>query len=272
MKDFRNEYGSYALVTGASSGIGEEFSRQLAAARMNLVLVARRKDRLEALAAELTRTHGTVNEVVALDLLHEAAADELWHHVEKRDIGMVVINAGFSIAGEFIAHTRAEETDLFTIHATVPLQLTHRFARRMADQGRGAIVLMSSSIAAGPVPYQANFAAAKAYVLSLGQALHHELKPRGVDVLVVSPGLTQTEGVSSSPGIDFDKLAGGAKMSPTRVVRTALAKLGSRAHVIPGAINNAADLVGKYLLPRRLTVRIYGWMIGRALTEPVTPR
>lgn len=103
-------------------------------------------------------------------------------------------------------------------------------------------------------------------MLSLGQALHHELKGRGVDVVVVSPGLTRTEGLGKAKGIDFDKLAGGAKMEPAQVVRTALNALGTRAHVIPGFVNAAADLMGKYLLPRWLTTRLYGWMISRALT------
>lgn len=124
---------------------------------------------------------------------------------------------------------------------------------------------MSSSIAATAVPYQANYAAAKAYVSSLGQALHHELKKEGVDVLVVAPGQTQTEGLDNGHGIDFAKL-GGSKMPPTRVVSTALDKLGTRAHVIPGAVNNAGDLVGRYLVPRWLLVRIYGALIRRTLT------
>jgi uncharacterized protein len=266
MKDLRTRYGQYAVVTGASSGIGEEFARQLAAAGVNVVLVARRRDRLEALAAELSRAHGTANEVLALDLLAEGAVDELWRRVGDLDVGIVVANAGIYGAGRLVDRSLAEELDVFTLDGAVPLQLAHRFGRDFAQRRRGAIVLVSSVIAASPVPYQANYAAVKAYVLSLGQALNHELKKDGVDVLVVSPGMTQTEGTDKGDGIDFHKL-GGPMMDVSRVVRTALNNLGKRAHVIPGATNNSMDLIGKYLMPRWLSVRIYGWLIHRALDD-----
>ncbi|WP_439381405.1 SDR family NAD(P)-dependent oxidoreductase [Amycolatopsis lexingtonensis] len=265
MKDLRAAYGQYAVVTGASSGIGEQFARQLAAAGVDVVLVARRKDRLEALATELSRAHGTTSKIVALDLLAPGAVDELWQQVAGLDVGIVVANAGFSFAGPLVDNSLADELDILTIHGAVPLQLAHRFGRGFARRRRGAIVLVSSSIAGSPVPFEANYAAVKAYVLSLGQALNHELKKDGVDVLVVSPGQTQTEGLDNAAGIDFGRLAG-AKMDPARVARTALENLGKRAHVIPGAVNRAADLMGKYLLPRRWSVRLYASIIGRALT------
>jgi len=186
MKDLRAAYGQYAVVTGASSGIGEEFARQLAAAGVNVVLVARRKGRLDALAAELSRIHGTTNEVVALDLLADGAVDELWRRVGDVDVGLVVANAGISLAGPLVAHSLADELDVFALDGAVPLQLAHRFGRDFAQRRRGAIVLVSSSIAASPVPYSANYAAVKAYVLSLGQALNYELKKDGVDVLVAT--------------------------------------------------------------------------------------
>src|SRR4051794_26106040 len=101
MNDLRSRYGEYAVVTGASSGIGEEFARQLAGAGVNVVLVARRRGELEALAAELSRAHGTTNAVVALDLLSEGAVDELRRQVNDLDVGIVVANAGISSTGRF---------------------------------------------------------------------------------------------------------------------------------------------------------------------------
>jgi short-subunit dehydrogenase len=261
MKDLRAAYGQYAVVTGASSGIGEQFARRLAAAGVDVVLVARRKDRLEALAAELSRAHGVTGKVVVLDLLEPGAVDDLWQQVADLDVGIVVANAGFSFAGPLVANSLADELDVLTIHGAVPLQLAHRFGRGFAQRRRGAIVLVSSSIAASPVPFEANYAAVKA----------HELKKDGVDVLVVSPGQTQTEGLDNAAGIDFGRLAG-SKMDPARVAQTALDNLGKRAHVIPGAVNRAADLVGKYLLPRRWSVRLYASIIERALTGDAGPR
>ncbi len=266
MKDLRATYGQYAVVTGASSGIGAEFTRQLSAAGVNVVLVARRQDRLEALAAELTGLHGTANEVVAIDLLAEGAVDELCRRVVDLDVGIVVANAGIWRAGPFVDHSLADELDVLTLDAAVPMQLAHRFGQRFAQRHRGGIVLVSSSVAAVPVPNQANYAAVKAYVLSLGLALHHELKKDGVDVVVVSPGITQTEGVDNGSGLDFDKL-GSTRMAPSRVAHAALSSLGRRAHVIPGAVNNAGDLVSRHLLPRRVATRVFGSYIRRGLTD-----
>jgi hypothetical protein len=263
MKDLR-AYGTHAIVTGASSGIGRQFARRLAAEGVNVVLVARRKDRLEALAAELSAAHGVESRAVALDLLADGAIDELSRQVDGLDIGIVVANAGIYYAGPLVDNKLSDEMDVLALDAALPLQLAHRFGREFVRRRRGALILVSSSIAASPVPYEANYAAAKAYVLSLGQALNHEWKKDGVDVLVVSPGPTQTEGLDNAVGIDFNKL-GGTRMSPDQVVRTALRNLGRRAHVIPGFGNNLADLAGKYLLPRSTSVRMYGRIIKRAL-------
>lgn len=266
MKELRTAYGSYAVVTGASSGIGQEFARQLAAAGLNLVLVARRRERLEALAAELAGRHGTDSQVVALDLLDDGAADELWRRVADLDVGIVVANAGASVPGEFTAHSLSDELNILALNGTVSMQLAHRFGGDFAQRGRGAIILVSSMIAAGPVPYQANFAAVKAYVSSLGQALNRELKKDGVDVLVLSPGQTRTEGLDNTAGIDFDKLMG-RKMAPSQVVHAALDGLGKRAHVIPGALNTSMDVMTRHLIPRRMSVRLYGSLIKGALTD-----
>lgn len=263
MKNLRDAYGRYAIVTGASSGIGEEFARQLAAAGVNVILVARRKGPLEVLSAELSRAHGTTNKVVALDLLAEGAVDELWRRVSDLDVGIVIANAGISATGRLVDHPLAEELNVLALDGAVPLQLAHRFGQNFVQRHRGAIVLVSSTIAASPVPYLANYAAVKAYVLSLGRALNYELKPDGVDVLAVSPGPTQTPGHQTA-GID---IRGVSVMAPSQVVRTALRSLGKRTHVIPGATNTFMDLIGKYLMPRWFSVRFYGRLFQRALAR-----
>lgn len=266
MKDFREEYGEYAVVTGASSGLGEEFARQLAAAGMNTVLVARRAERLEALSAELTHVYGTVNDVIAVDLLTSGAVDELMRRTAHLKVGMLVGSAGVALAGPLIEHDLDDELDVFSLHGAVTLRLLHGYGRAFAARGRGAIVLISSSIASSAVPFQANYAAVKAYVQSLGRAVHHELKGQGVDVLVLAPGQTQTEGLDKIDGLDFDRMPGGAKMSPTKVVHVALRSPGRRSDVIPGAMNALTDLLGKYVLTRNASARMYGSIIGGALT------
>jgi len=264
MKDLRSSYGDYAVVTGASAGIGEQFARQLAAKGMNLVLVARRKDRLEALANEIAQQHGTLAEVVELDLLAEGAADELLRRTRHLNIGMMIANAGNYVAGPFLSNDLGSEVDVLSLNAVVPMQLAHQFGRRFAQRGRGAIILISSTVGAGPAPYLANYAAAKAYILSLGQALGYEFKRVGVDLLVVSPGPTKTEGATNAEGIDFTKLPV-PMMVPAKVAHVGLKNVGRRGHVIVGAPNKVMDFMGKHLMPRPLYKRMYGRLLFGAL-------
>ncbi|WP_216903472.1 SDR family NAD(P)-dependent oxidoreductase [Nocardia alni] len=266
MKDFRAAYGRYAVVTGASSGIGEQFARHLSAAGVDVVLVARRKGRLEALAAELSRADGTDNIVFELDLLAEGAVAELARGVSDLDVGMVVANAGISAPGPLVDNSLATELDVLTLDGAVPLQMAHHFGREFTRRGRGAIILVASSLEASAAPFTANYAAVKAYVSSLGQALNYELKGHGVDVLVVSPGMTESEITQRSAGLDFQKL-GGPLMPASQVAQTALSNLGKRARVIPGITNNAADLLIKHVLPRSLSVSMFGWLMRRALVD-----
>lgn len=266
MKDLRARYGEYALVTGASSGIGAEFGEQLAAAGLNLVLVARRKDRLDTLAAGMRAAHGTAAEVIELDLAADGAVSELARRTARLDVGLVVASAGIVTSGPFLGNDLAAESALLHLNLVVPAQLAHIYGRVLARRGRGGIVLVSSAVAFSPVPYTANYAAAKAYTASLGQALHYELKPAGVDVLTLAPGPVRTEGAQNAEGIDFGKLPV-PSAQPAPVVRTALRALGRKPLVIPGALNKASDFAGKYLTPRRVQTAVFGALVSRALDE-----
>jgi hypothetical protein len=246
MTDLHAKYGEYALVTGASSGIGAEFAGQLAAAGLSLVLVARRKDRLDALAGRLRTTHGNATEVIKLDLAGEGAVAELARRTSHLDIGLVVSSAGIVTSGPFLGNELAAESALLRLNLMAPAQLAHVYGQLLARRGRGGLILVSSAVAFAPVPYTANYAAAKAYIASLGQALHYELKGTGIDVLTLAPGPTRTEGAQNAPGIDFAKLPL-PPMQPGPVVRAALRALGRKPMVIPGPLNKASDFAGKYL-------------------------
>jgi hypothetical protein len=271
MKDLASKYGMYALVTGASSGIGAQFATQLAAAGLQLVLVARRKDRLEALASELRARHGTAVEIIELDLARNGAVAELARRTEHLDVGFLVAAAGVITSGPFVRGPLDAETGLLTVNLVVPMQLAHTFGARFAERGRGGMVLISSTVGNQAAPYLANYAAAKAYIASLGQALNYELKRDGVDVLVLEPGPTRTEGVETAEGIDFSKLPL-PMMAPHRVVRKALRSIGRRQLVIPGRLNRFTDVMGKYLTPRRVQTAMYGLLLSRALVEPTPTR
>jgi short-subunit dehydrogenase len=270
MTDFRGKYGKHALITGASSGIGAEFAEQLAAAGLDLVLVARRKDRLEALASRLRAVHGISAEVIALDLATEGAVAELVRRTGQLDVGLVVASAGVLTTGPFLGNDFAAEAELLRVNLMVPAEMAHVFGQHFVTRGHGALILLSSVVGFGPVPYSANYGAVKGYIASLGQALHYELKGSGVDVLVLAPGLTQTEGADNAPGIDFGRMPGKA-MPPGPVVSAALRGLGRKSLVIPGAGNKAQDFLGKYLTPRRAQTAMSGIIVSRALRDAPGP-
>jgi uncharacterized protein len=266
MSDLRTKYGEYGLVTGASSGIGAEFAAQLAAAGLNLVLVARRKDRLDNLAGRLHAAHHISAEVIQLDLAGEGAVAELARRTEHLDVGVVVANAGVLTAGPFLGNDWAAESELLQVDLMVPAEMAHVYGRMFARRGRGALLLVSTVVAFAPLPYAANYGAAKAYIASLGQALHYELKGSGVDVLTLAPGMTKTEGADNAPGIDFGKMPG-RPMRPGPVVRAALRGLGRKSLVIPGPPNKIQDFAGKYLTPRGAQTALAGILTRRALDK-----
>jgi short-subunit dehydrogenase len=268
-----SRYGRLALVTGASSGIGLEFARVLAAAGFDLLLVARGRERLEARAQELSRSHGIEATPITLDLTAEGAVDALHRQLAGRDVGLVVLNAGVEAVGPF-AHTPLEQqAALQRLNVDVPTRMASLFGASMADRGRGAIVFVSSLFAYQGVPYVAHYAASKAYVLALGEALHVELKPAGVDVLVVSPGLTDTAMPARMP-LDFAKVPM-PRSSPQRVAAAALRALGRQATIVPGLINKVYAWQNR-LLPRSWPVRLFGLLVwnamDRSLRQPAAVR
>lgn len=266
MRDLPATYGQYAIVTGASAGIGAEFAAQLAANGMNLALVARRKDKLQELADQLKAKHGTSTEVIELDLGTDDAVTELVRGTAHLDVGMLVASAGVATAGAFLDTSLVEETALINLNLAVPVQLAHEYGRLFRARERGAIILLSSAVAFAPVPYMANYSASKSYIASFGQALRNELRPAGVDVLVLAPGPTKTEGFDNTDGIDFTRFPF-PPMAAERVVGGALDALGRKPLLIPGLLNKISDFLFKYLTPRRVQARMFGALVHRALVD-----
>jgi uncharacterized protein len=201
MSKFAERYGPAALVTGASSGIGWAFAEELAERGLDLVLVARRVDRLEALAARLpVRT-----EVLPVDLAQADAPQRILEAVSGRDVGLVVSNAGFGMKGEHAANDAAAMTDMLMVNCNAPLQLAHGFVPRLRARGRGGIVLTSSVEGLMGCPYSTAYSASKALVNALGEGLWAELRPEGIEVLTVCPGATESE-AAGKQGIDIATL------------------------------------------------------------------
>jgi uncharacterized protein len=193
MKEIDNQrYGPWALVTGASSGIGEEFARQAAANGLNVVLVARREERLKEVAAELTTHHGIAVLVLPVDLAADGAFAAIVERTDGLDIGLVISNAGAGNPGPFISLPHDRLREIVRLNVVAHLDLAHHFGKKLAERGRGGLVLVSALAAAGGLPFMANDSATKAYVLNLGEALHVELRQAGVDVTVLVPVLVNT--------------------------------------------------------------------------------
>ena len=265
--DFKTKYGPYVIVTGASAGLGESFARELGAQGVNLVLVARRESKIAALGKELTAAHGIVVRTVALDLAREDAAEELARETESLDIGAVIVNAAQILIGPFLDNDLTKEANAFHLNTYALMQIAHRFGNRLRKRGRGGLLLVSSIIGFGAGPFQANYAATKAYVTSFGQALHVELARSGVDVTVVAPGGMNTEGIQNS-GYDFSALP---MMDPRDVARIGVRALGRRAIVVPGALNAFTALLLK-VLPRSVSARLFGSVVARMIAQRAQER
>src|SRR6266542_6966511 len=220
-----------ALVTGASSGIGEQFARQLAARGHDLVLVARRADRLEALAAELP----TTAHVVPCDLVTEAASLEPRVSELGVQVDLLVNNAGFGTSGPFLEHDPQRDAEQVRVNCEAVVTLTHAFLPAMVERGRGGIINVASSAGMQPIPYESVYAATKAFAISFTDALYAELRGSGIRVLAVNPGPVPTEWQEVA---GYGEGGGGnvpGKISAEQVVRESLAAYDrGRRSIIPG--------------------------------------
>ncbi len=255
MNRLQERYGPWALVTGASDGIGAATARRLAAQGFSLVLVARGRARLEALAAELRSGHPIEVDALAMDLATPQAVTALLHMSQAHDIGLLVAAAGFGSSGPFLSNPVEEEMAMLDVNCRAVLAMTHHFAQRFAERGRGGIVLFSSLVAFQGVPNSANYAATKAYVQSLAEGIGSELRSRGVDVLAVAPGPVRS-GFAARAGLTM-----GATDSPEVVARGLLNALGRQSLVRPGLLSKLLEFALTFL-PRRGRV----WMMGKVMS------
>lgn len=229
----RARFGPWALVTGASAGIGKEFAHQLAAHGINLVLTARRGAALEALGTAVAAKYGIQFRAVPLDLTRDDALQTLASATRDLDIGLVVSNAGDAVPGEFLKTPREELHSIVRVNVLAHLDIAHHFGHRLAARRRGGLVLVGALGATRGVPFMANAAATKAYVHSLGEALHVELGKQGVTVTVLMPGPTNTEALAKL-GIENPPMKPlGVKQCVTETL-TALAA--NRARIVPGRL------------------------------------
>jgi short-subunit dehydrogenase len=256
------QFGPWALVTGASSGIGREFARQIAASGINTVLVARRQRLLEEAGREFAKEFGVQYRTVAVDLSEGGFLQTLAQATWDLDIGLVISNAGTGNPGEFLKLDRDEMAGLMRLNAFVHMEIAHHFGRRLADRGRGGIVLGGAMGAAAGIPYMANDSGSKAYVQAFGEALHVELKPLGVNVTVLIVAPTQTA-IIDKFGMD-PKSMPMKPMTTEQCAREGLQGLVSnRSTILPGRVNRIMDR----LVPTSVARVMMGKMMVTTLSE-----
>ncbi|OBH76523.1 hypothetical protein A5681_00875 [Mycobacterium scrofulaceum] len=253
-----DRFGPWAVVTGASSGIGRAFAQQLAEAGIDVVLVARRLPVLQELGAALTRDHGVDYRAVGVDLSDPGMLAPISEATNDIDVGLLVSNAGAALPGPFLDSDLQAQRAILRLNTAAHLGLTHHFGARLARRGRGGILLVSALGAKHGVPYLAHTAATKAYIASLGAGLHGELARRGVHVTVLHPGPTRTPAIAEL-GLDPDRLPM-PPMVPDDCAREALRALArNRTHCIPGRLNRVTTA----LVPAAITRSMMSRMLAR---------
>lgn len=267
MSVLSDAFGPWAVVTGASSGIGEAFARQLAARGTHLVIAARRKERLVQLADELAARHLVEVRVVEADLSTEAGVEAVIDASAAVDVGLLVSNAGFGLKGTFLDIPLARQQDMVRVNCLANVTLLHHFGRRLRERGGGGIIVTASTAAWQGVPFAAAYAGTKGFDLLLTEALAHELEPHGVHVMALCPGPTDTEGPRRT-GVTRDRMPV-APMTADAVVQEGLAALGRKSVVVPGRLNRLATWLTR-LAPRAFVTSQAGRMIVKA-TGTVQP-
>lgn len=247
-----------ALITGASAGLGEAFARALAAEGHDLILTARRADKLDALAAELRAARGVAVRVFAADLGRPDAPERLLADVAAAGltIDLLVNNAGYGLRGSFAEGEREAQLGIVDLNCRALVALAHGVLPPMLERGSGAILNVASTAAFQPGPWMAIYYASKAFVLSFSEALHEEVRGRGVRVTALCPGPTRTEfaGRAGMEDMGFDRIGA----DPTAVVRDGLAAMRAGAAVKVSGLANTVAADAVRFLPRVLARKVVG--------------
>lgn len=240
-QNFRNHYGSWAVITGASDGIGRAIAEQLAAAGLNLALIARRGNMLTELANNLMEQHDILTRTIVADLSESHAIEQVLNETGALDVGLFVAAAGFGTSGNFLDASLSQERTMIEVNITAVMQMTHAYAQRFVQKGRGGIILFSSLVAFQGVARAANYAATKAYIQTFAEGLSAELAPHGVDVIASAPGPVNS-GFAARANMQM-----GAALTPDVVAKETLAALGTRTTVRPGLLSKFLEFSLSFL-------------------------
>ena len=266
MASLKEKYGPWALVTGGTSGIGQSLVDLLAAQGLNIVLVARREGLLKTKSEQLIKDHGIEVRCIQADLSQPGEVQKVTSGAADLEVGLVIPCAGIEHHGVFTEIDLASHSAMLQLNVIATSELTHHFAGGMVKRGRGGIMLVSSMIGHMPNPYFSNYSASKAFVANFGAGLHWEMKQRGVDVTVLSPGYTTTPMTAGfeADGIDPSKMPM-SPMTPELTAKLGLEGLGKTALVIPGKKNKFMVFMATKFASNNMAISMGGKMMEKIL-------
>ncbi len=267
MRQLKQRYGDWALITGGTSGIGAALAAELASEGLNLVLVARSEKALQQQADSLSRQYGVQVRSVPVDLSSEEGLAHLLQATADVPVGVLVPCAAMETQGVFVEADAAAQRAMVQMNVIAPMALAQTFGKAMAQRGKGAILFVSSLSGWMPQPWMAGYGASKSYINGLAAGMHFEMKGSGVDVSVLSPGPTDTP-MAKATGIDF-KAMGMTVMRPQEVAACGLDALGRRLDAIPGGKNRMMTFMMSRLMSRATAGAMFRKMMGKALGKAV---
>ncbi|MEJ8818652.1 SDR family NAD(P)-dependent oxidoreductase [Lacibacter sp. H407] len=251
----KNKYGQWAVVTGASSGIGLELATKLAEAGFNLIINARNLEKLKTVERELKSKHPVEIKVVDADVSETAGIDKIIQSTQGLNVGLLITSAGYGTSGLFLTTSLHAEINMLRVNCEAVLSLTHYFSQIFKQQQRGGIVFLSSLVAFQGVPYSANYAASKAYVQSFAEALAVELKPFGIDILAAAPGPVDS-GFGQRANMQMGKA-----LQPSVLGVPILKALGRQTNVVPGLLSKIL-VYSLRTVPRWAKIKIMQKVMG----------
>ena len=252
---FLKKYGSWEIVTGATDGLGKQFAMQLASIGFNLVVVARRKNLLDDLSKELNASYKVDCISIDLDLSTNNAVTALYEKTSHLDIGLIVAAAGFGTSTNLIDADIKVEKQLMALNCRSVMEMSHIYGKKFSTKKKGGMILISSLLGFHGAFGTANYAASKAYVQALGEALYFELRKYNVDVLTVAPGPINT-GFAAAAGMEFSMA-----LKPENVAKQSLAALGKKITLLPGFLTKFLYLSLSMLVFRNLKVIVMGMVM-----------
>ncbi len=255
---FKEKYGPYALIAGASQGIGEAFAREIAKKGVNVILIARRENLLKKICNDIHEKHNVEAIPFSIDLTNKNLQDLLKDNLNPYEINLMVYNPALSPIGSFFEQSLALHEKTIDLNCRSPLILTHYFGKRMVKRGKGGIILMASMAGLQGSPVVAHYGATKAYNLNLAQALWWELRDKGVDLLACVAGATNTPNFQES-NPQKSKGMNAPVMEPVEVAKQALKALPKdKPDVIPGTANKIGAFFMRHVFSRKKAIKTIG--------------